>query len=862
MIQSCSLQTLEFPKVLEVYQRCLRTPLSRPLLMQSSPVQDADWLQTRFSELHEARELLESGRHISFDGIGDVWPVLAKAALPGSFCEGIELVRLLDTLRGIRLLRKSLLDTVRPLESLLPYTHRIHPMEDFESRLSQCFEPDGTLKDKASPGLARIRERIRRLRAHIQKRLEELCRRSDVRALLQEDYFTERGGRYVLPIQSAQKRRLPGIQHGKSTTGTTVYIEPMDLVEPGNLLGEALEEESLEQIRILKELTALLRERMPILQPTLDAVAELDLVVSLADYSLLIRSSLPSIVPQGDLVLREIRHPLLLARMPHEQVVHNDLILEQDCSGLMITGPNTGGKTVVIKTAGLACLLGLSGLPFPCGEGTVLPILGGVLADIGDDQSIEESLSTFSSHVSRMKTFQEVADRLHSRQGARLLVILDELGAGTDPAEGAALGRALLEYLIERGAWVLVATHLGELKLFGYSRPELKSGAMLFDHQTLSPTYQMRMDSVGESHGLEIAERLGIAESIIKRAEELLSTNPNQSVALLHRLSEEEKKVQDIRLELESLKIEAEEKKESLVRRLDQTAREEKRIIEEARRQAEQKIQSARRRMASIEEHIHKQEQKLREGYDWREKGLEQREEQVTWMERELQRRLGILADLARKFPNFTPALLKPTEIEKLQRLAEPDWQKILRKINDEEQQIRDDFPRARPRLELAEEARPAWQDITSGSSLQIEGVEGTVSVLEKDEKRKRVAVLLGNLRMEIPYARILRKISGKPAETPAPRLQLGGVARSDAGPEINLIGMTLEEMEPVLVRYLDDAALSGRPTVRIIHGHGTGTLRKGVQRILRDHPQVTKFHEAESFEGGAGATIALLRNN
>lgn len=862
MNQSYSLQTLEFSKVLDVYQKYLRTPLSQPLLQDSSPVQDVGWLKARFSELREARELIESGRKISFEGIGDVLPILARAAMPGGFCEGAELVRILETLRGIRLLLKSLQDTVRPLDALLPYTHRILLMEDFESRLSQCLESDGSLKDKASPELAKIRERIRRLRVHIQKRLEDLCRRSEIRSILQEDYFTERGGRYVLPIQAPQKRRLPGIQHGKSMTGTTVYIEPMELVEPGNLLGESLEEESLEQIRILKELTAQLRERMPILQPTLDAVAELDLVVSLADYSLLIRSALPEVVQAGDLVLREIRHPLLLSQIPHEQVVPNDLILESSCAGLMITGPNTGGKTVVIKTAGLACLLGLSGLPFPCGAGTVLPVLGGVLADIGDDQSIEESLSTFSSHVSRMKSFQEVADRTHSRKGPRLLVILDELGAGTDPAEGAALGRALLEYLMDRGAWVLVATHLGDLKLFGYSRPELKSGAMLFDHRTLSPTYQLRMDSVGESHGLEIAERLGLAASIIQRSVELLSSNPNQAVGLLHRLSEEEKKVQDLRRELESLRDEAEEKKESLVRRLEQTAREEKKIIEESRRQAEQKIQSARRRMASIEEHIHKEEQKLREGYDWREKGLEQREEQLTWMERELQRRLGILTDLARKFPNFTPDLLKPTEIEKLQHLAEPDWKKILRKINEEEQYLQEDFPRSRPPIQLAEEARPAWTDITPSSLLQIEGVEGVVSVLDKDEKRKRVAVSLGNLRMEIPYSRILRKISAAPANLPAPRLQLASLVRNEVGPEINLIGMTLEEMEPLLVKYLDDAAFSGRPSVRIIHGHGTGALRKGVQRLLRDHPQIVKFHEAESFEGGSGATIAVLRNS
>jgi DNA mismatch repair protein MutS2 len=857
-----SLETLEFGKALGLFERYLRTPLSLPLLRASAPATDHGWLDTRYREIGEARGLLEIGKRLPFDGITDIRPTLVQAEMPGSSCDGPELVKVLQTLRGIRLLRKGLLDLGRSLASLDHYFHRLVPMNDLEERLAACLEEDGTLKDAASPALKKLRERIRRQRSHIQKRLEEMCRHPDIRAVLQEEYFTERNGRYVLPVQSSLKKRVPGIQHGKSVTGTTAYIEPFDLVESGNLLTEAIEEETIEVATILKELTGLLRERAAILAAVLDAAAELDLVVSLAEYSLEAGADLPTIVESGNLELRGIRHPLLLAQLPREAVVANDFILEAGSAGLVITGPNTGGKTVVMKSAGLLCLLALAGLPIPCGPGTTIPLLGGVLADIGDDQSIEESLSTFSSHVSRMKSFHDIAQEIQNRSGYRPLVILDELGAGTDPAEGSALGRALVENLIRLGAWVLVATHLGDLKLFGYGHPGLKSGAMRFDAETLSPTYQLLMDSVGESHGLEIAQRLGLPGEVIARAEELIKANPNQAASLLHRLTEEEKRARDLREEIEKTQSEIEEKKETLVRRIEQAARDERRILDEARRTAEQKIQAAKRRMSTIEDHIHKEEQKLKSGYDGREKEIERREMQITWMEKELERRLKLVADLAKKFPSYTPDLLKSADLERLARLSEPEWKQILRQINEEEHALASDFPKAERKAEVDPEVRPVWEEIAKGDVLRVEGIERPVVVEEKDDKRKRLAVSIGNLQSEVPFDRVLVKTGhlGPEPVLQSRQVRAPSFAKPDIGPEINLIGMTLDEMEPLLMKYLDDAILSHRDTVRIIHGHGQGILRKGVQRILRAHPLVAKFNEAEAFEGGAGATVAVLK--
>ncbi|NUN95263.1 MAG: Smr/MutS family protein [Candidatus Omnitrophica bacterium] len=856
-----SLEVLEFFKALDLFRRYLRTPLSLSHLQAARPGSDFEGLRSRYSEIGEARDLLEVGKRFPFEGIADIRSTLDTAALPGSLVEGSSLVRILETLRGVRLLRKSLDSQERPLAALDPYRHRIVPLEELENRLAGCLEEDGALKDSASPELRKIRERIRRQRSHIQRRLEEMCRNPDIRPLLQEDYFTERGGRYVLPVQSNYKKRLPGIQHGKSVTGTTSYIEPFELVESGNLLVEALEEETLEVEVILRSLTGRLRECLPILRPTLEAVAEFDLVVSLAEYSLESRSALPVIVPEGPLVLREIRHPLLLAQMPRESVVPNDLILESNSAGLVITGPNTGGKTVVMKTAGLLCLLALSGLPILCGEGTQVPLLGGVLADIGDEQSIEASLSTFSSHVARMKAFQEAARRIRRLNGPRPLIILDELGAGTDPSEGAALGRALLEDLISNGAWVLVATHIGDLKVFGRTHPALKTGAMRFDQDNLAPAYHLILDSVGESHGIAIARRLGLPESLIERAEELIATNPNQAAAVLHRLTEEERRARELREEIEQERAETEEKKEAVVRRLEQIARDEKRILDQARREAEFKVAAAKRRMAHIEEHIRREEEKLRRGYDGREKDLERREYQVTWLEREYERRLEILAGMARKFPNFAPELLKPAEFERLARLSEPEWKRVLREVNREEEAIREEFPHARPLSDLTEEVRPAWEEIGMGDLLRIEGLERPVSVEGKDEKKKRLSVLLGDLTLEIPYSRVLHRAATSGARTvePTSGVRVSQLFKADIPGEINLIGMTVDEAEPLLVKYLDDAVLAGRDQVRVIHGHGTGALRNGVRKALARHPHVARIQEAEPHEGGAGATVAVL---
>jgi DNA mismatch repair protein MutS2 len=862
-----SLATLEFDKVLAVIRRHLRTPLSPALLESSRPTQDVPWLAGRFGEIDSAMRLLEHGGSLPFEGIHDIRGLLRQASLPGAFCEGIELYRVLETLRGMRTLGNSLQSRDLPLGALQSYAYRFMDLTDLLTRFGECLESDGSLKDSASPALRRIREQIKRQRAHIQKRLEEMCRSSHIRPLLQEEYFTERRGRYVLPVQTKEKRRIRGIQHGRSDSGTTAYIEPFELVEAGNQLAENLEEEGHEVVRILRELTRTLAASAASVSSNLDTTAELDLVVSLAEYGLAIRTSLPRIAAEGDLVLNSIRHPLLLAQLPHEEVVPNDIRFSNHHSGILITGPNTGGKTVVLKTVGLSCALALSGLPIPCGPETVVPVLGGVLADIGDDQSIEESLSTFSSHVSRMKSFLDASRELAERNAPRPLVLLDELGAGTDPTEGDALGKSALEELMELGAWVLVATHLGGLKLFAHGDPRLVSAAMRFDTETLSPTYELIMDTVGESHGIEIAQRLGIPEAIIEKARALIESDPNRSTVLLHRLTEEERRARELREQMESLKLEIEEKKNLLVERIEETARNEQRILNRARSEAETKIASAKKKVARLEEIIAKEEEKLRKGYSGREEALNKREEKVTWMEKELEDRLSLLIDLARKFPNFAPDPLREDNLRKLrlQNLGEPEWKLVLRQINQEQENLARDFAKSKPSAKVSEEDKPVWEEVESGDRLKVEGLEQPVVVKAKDERKKRLSILVGNLTSEIPFSRVLRRLG---AEAPAaataefsPAAKPAAFYRANIEGELNLIGKTLEEMTPELRKYLDDAALSGWDEVRVIHGFGTGVLRRGVRQVLEEHPSVVGYRDGEAGEGGLGATVARIRH-
>jgi DNA mismatch repair protein MutS2 len=855
---------LEFDKVLDLLERHLRTPISAPLLRASAPADDFDRLETRFREIDQVGILLERGQSFPFEGISDIQSILKQAEFAGSVCEGTDLLRVLENLRAVRALRNSLSQATAPLGPLNVYLSRLVPTDELEERLAACLESDGTLKDSASPALKKIRAQIKRQRGHIQRRLEELCRSAGVRDRLQEDYFTERRGRYVLPVQSGQKRKIAGIQHGRSDTGTTVYIEPLELVEAGNLLSEANEEEEREILRILKELTSEVRKQHPAIRSNLETVAEFDLVVGLADYNQAVRGTLPVLQREGPLDLRGIRHPLLLSRMELEQVVANDVFIPTESAGFLITGPNTGGKTVVLKSAGLLCSLALSGIPIPCGPGTRIPLLGAVLADIGDEQSIEQSLSTFSSHVARLKSFLETAKEVQREGAPRALIILDELGAGTDPAEGAPLGRAVLEELIDRGAWLLVATHLGDLKLFAHENSSILSGSMRFDSGTLSPTFELLMNTVGESHGLEIAERLGLPEKVIARAKGLIEADPNEAAGLLLRLTEEEKRARENREETERLKAEAEEKRDTLIRRIEQTAREEQKILNQARHEAEQKIRSAKNRVARLEETLAKEEQKLKSGYSGREKNLEERERHLAWLEKELEDRVRALIELAKRFPNFVPESLKFPELEKLRvdRLGEPEWRKVLRAINREEESLARDFGPKTSVAQVAEETRPGWDDIAPGDSLQVEGWEQPVTVAGKNERKKELSILVGNLNSEIPYSRVLRKLSRKQGKALADAGS-SAVARSlgsDVPSEANLIGMTIEEMEPVLQKYLDSAALSGWDEVRVIHGFGTGALREGVQRLLREHPSVREFRKGGEGEGGGGATVVRFK--
>lgn len=858
-----SLHTLEFNKVLHIQTGFLRTPLSHDLLLNSTPTDDLDWLEKRWAGIRQARALLEVQKSFVFEGFSDPRPILNRLSKPGAVGDPPDFLRIWEFVRGVSALRKSLVRMNCDLGVLEEFRHRLIEQEKLATLFRETLHEDGGIRDDATPTLLRIRRRIQNQRAHIQKRLEEMCRRPHLREILQEDYFTERAGRYVLPVQSNQKRKLAGIQHGKSDSGTTSYIEPLELVESGNLLAEAIEEEVWETLAIRRMLSSAVVEQIETLQANLAAVAELDLLVALADYSLATGSSLPEVVETGTLDLRNIRHPLLLAQMEPQQVIANDLEMRDSQAGIMITGPNTGGKTVILKTVGLTCALTLAGLPPVCGRGTTVPLMSGVLADIGDDQSIEESLSTFSSHMARQCFFLEKARTVQQTSQAPCLVILDELGAGTDPAEGASLGRALIEELVSCGAWLLIATHLGELKVFAHEQEQIRCAAMLFDLETLAPTYRLELDSVGASHGLEIAERLGLPHNVVTRARTLLQSNPNQALVLLHQLAQEEKQVRDLRLQLQQTQTHISELQEQLVKELEQTRQRQQGILNKARQEARHKLEVTRRRLENVEERIQQKERRALADCEQKELDLIERQKQIDWLEDELNGRLQILLRWARKFPNFAPDRISPAQIEKLQmeKLREPNWRTILREINQEAEQIEREYQGEVVSSRDYQSVRPEWAAINTGDYLKVEGFSQPVVVQSKDERRQRLRVVAGQLETDLPWEKVLQRLPAPKGSVAEPTTSVFTCAStSDIPGEINLIGQTCEEMEPELIRFLDRAANSRRESVRIVHGHGTGALRKGVRRVLAQHPAVLKMETADRWSGGAGATVAILK--
>lgn len=784
-----SREVLEFPAVVELLRGFLSGPLSEPLLDRLEPQTELEPVRRDLERAREAREFLREGGRPGLGALRDPRPLLENLRVEGAVLTALEILALLELAKTALEVRR--LFTNGPTTRLDELTRGLANFSDLVAELDGKILPDGTLESSASPALARIRRAIERLRQEVQASLERLVRRLAQDGVLQDAVVTLRNDRFVIPVRAEEKRRVAGVVHGASSSGATVYIEPLETVPLNNELVELQDREFAEIQRLLGVFSRQLQARRADLAGAAEILSELDLAFAKGEFSRQYDCCIPEWTSERALSLREARHPLLekTLRGQGRKPVPLTIELQSPKTLVLISGPNTGGKTVALKTLGIAVLMAQAGIPVPASEAR-LPPFGRVLADIGDQQSIEANLSTFSAHMTNIQAMAEAAE-------ASDLVLLDELGASTEPNEGAALAIAILEHFRQRRALAFASTHHSRLKAYAAETPEAINAAMEFDEATLQPTYRLLIGLPGKSSALDIAQRLGMEASIVAKARTLLHPADAEAEGLLARLHEQ-------RAEFE--------------RRLAALDAQQRELAAE-RQEMERQFQQERR-------------VKLRE-LDAR---LEETLRQYTrnWQE--------TIEELRRQAAPPKVVAKGQRQAAGLEREAREEWNaQVLEALG---------APAA------AEEFPASDRPLAVGEQVHVTGIStpGAVTALLEGDG---VEVAVGRVRMRVrkDEVRVISRVSAAPAPPASAAPQAPEVPE-----EFNVIGNTAEEARERVDKFLDQAYLGGRYRLRIIHGHGKGILRKTLHEMFASHPHVEKFYPAPPHEGGSGATIVELK--
>jgi DNA mismatch repair protein MutS2 len=796
-VDARSIALLEFPLVRERLAEKTSFPPSRRLAEALLPASDPVLVGRGLDETDQARSLLSEHPGVGVGAAHDIGPAIERAVRGGRL-DPVQFLELGDTLDATARLQTSLADDRRPLLHAL--ARELHPLPAIRTTLARSFDPTGELLDTASARLGGLRAAVRVAYDRLRRRLDALVS-SELGGALQDPIITLRNGRYVVPVKAEARSRVKGIVHDASGSGATLFIEPLIAVELGNAWREAQIAEQEEVERILDELSALVAANGDALRETLAALARFDFWAAKAGLAADLDATRAETADRPEVVLLSARHPGLTGR-----VVPIDIRLGDGFTALVVTGPNTGGKTVTLRTLGLLALMHQAGLHIPAEAGSRLPVFRDVFADIGDEQSIAQSLSTFSGHLRSITRIVESA-------GPGTLVLLDELGAGTDPTEGSALAQALLDHFIRTGALVAATTHYAELKAYAHTTGGARNASVEFDLETLSPTYRLTIGLPGGSQAFAIAERLGLAPDIVADARSRLSENQRAFEETLARIRETEGETSEA---LERARAAEARAAEAL-----RTADEERR---RARRERDDAVRSARKEAEQLVDTLRDEVRATRRA-----------------LERETVTAPGLDAAVARaeaqlsRLPDATTAPEPRPAVPRTWQLGE----------------------RARSRSGGWEGRIAALERGGKRATLESGGMR--ISVATDD-----LEPVLGDAAAPDPdrtigqNARITRTGDGRSGRgAHVGTLQLDR-ARSVAS-SLDLRGARVDEALAALDRYLDDAALAGLDQVTIIHGLGTGALRDAVRERAGDHPLVGSFRPGERGEGGDGATIVKL---
>lgn len=837
---------LEWPEVLDLLAREARTPMGRELARAATPRTDLTGIRAALAETAQARAALGQTGAPPWDGVIDVRPTLEAARVPGSVAEAPELAALIPLLEAAGRLR-AYGRAIAPIAPALAEALAGFPAQkELAALLARSIDADGQVRDEASPALRRVRSRIRDLRRDLMKRLEAYFGAPGAEATFQERYVTIRHGRYVLPIRAEAKSRLRGIVHDRSQSGATLFVEPEGMVEGNNELVQAVREEEIEIVRILAALTDAVREALPELDALVAGIGDVDLVFARGALAERMDAVEPVVDEAREVFLPGARNPLLLAQswrrgdpaddrdaddgptgavagrgaaagetsasenQPSASVIPMDIEIHPERPLLVITGPNAGGKTVALKTLGLLALMAQAGCHVPARSGARLPVFSQCFAIVGDDQSVAENLSTFSAFVKQLRLVLERVDD-------RSLVLLDELGAGTDPDDGAALAQAVLEDLGERGAVVAASTHLEPLKGFASTYPRARNASVEFDPERLAPTFRLVYDRPGQSYALSIGARLGLPPALIARAHAHRSTQQRQLQELLARLDDRDRRdaeraAQLERREAESAGLLAQAQAELEAARA--TARE---AVARARAEAQRLVTEVRRSVNDEWDRLRRAERSRPE--------LERARKRLIETARRVEQTAGPAA--GPETPAGGPA-------------AAGDRVEV-------------------PHLGLRGQVLAVDGDtatVQAGAVTVKVPLQALAVVGRADAPRGDVARGEGVL---YPRPRMGTDAGAKAGDRPGHRGTVAVPGKSGVPGELHLIGRTTDEARDLLEKYLDDAFLAGLSTVRIVHGKGTGALRRAVEDLLDGHPLIAEHRPGAPSEGGAGATVATL---
>ncbi|MDT3696930.1 MAG: endonuclease MutS2 [Ignavibacterium sp.] len=780
MINKSVIEKLEFPKVLDFISRYAITESGRKKVLSLLPVSNLSFIKNEGDVINEAKELINKVGYPPIEYLSEIFAVLSETRIDGAVITGIKLLEILKLAKTSRLLRQYIFQEAKENSSLKQKAYGLFSDKLFENRIEKIITEQGEVKENASNELARLRKEINNKKSELVKSINRIIKSLKEEDIVREDYLTLRDGRMVIPVKVEHKRHLRGFIHSESSTGQTVYIEPEETLDLNNDIISTSFAEKREIERILKELTKVIGQSAEQLIDSLEILAEIDSIFARAKYSLEIIGECPGIDNNKPLYLSEARHPLLLKKLGRQNTVPLSFELN-DIDIVVITGPNAGGKTVVLKTIGLLNLMLQAGIHVPVNSESNFHIFDNILIDIGDQQSIEDDLSTFSSHLKNLAHIINSSD-------SKTLILLDEIGTGTEPAEGSALAASILEELQKKGSLVFATTHHGSLKVFAFNHKKMQNAAMEFDHSNLSPTYRFHLGIPGSSYAFEIAQRSGISESILNNAKKNID---DDKYSLERFLSELEEKSNKLNKKLNELEIENTRLKglSALYKRsYEKIENEKKEILKKVKTESDLYLDSVNKQIEKVIKEI-------------REK-------------------------------DASKEVIKEAK-------------KIIKDIKEENKNI----------FIFLNDKTDNNRQYKVGDTVGIKNSSTVGKIVDINTEKEYATILVGAIKMKVKLSELIEAVESKSVH----KETFNNFPVTEINYRLDIRGERPEEAEYKVIRFVDEAYQASLDKVEILHGKGTGVLKKTVWDILKHHDKIKNYYYAAIEFGGEGITIVEL---